>query len=334
MKKIIIILLSIILAQSYAYAQTFKPDILGEKFEQATISMPADYEGSVVCVVVRAKSNKPVNRAVLYIHGFNDYFFQREMAEQFISSGYNFYAIDLRKYGRSLMSHQNPCNMRKIEEYYADIDTAISIILKDKNQFILLCGHSTGGLTASLYASEGAKRNKINALWLNSPFFDMNMNFILKRIGVPFISIMGSLKPGISITTGTSKLYGESLHVNYRGEWNYNLKWKSLKAPKMNFGWIHAIYQAQHKLRRGLKIDCPVLVMHSDKSVKAAKWNDNISRADIVLDIRDIAKHASKLGKNVTIQAIEDGKHDLVLSEKDVRKQVYYNLFKWLKSVI
>jgi alpha-beta hydrolase superfamily lysophospholipase len=318
----------------HVHAQTFKPDILGGRFEQATISMPADYEGDVVCTIIRSKANKATNKAALYIHGFNDYFFQREMAQQFNNNGYNFYAIDLRKYGRSFLPHQSICNVRKIEEYYADIDTAISIILKEKNNFVLLCGHSTGGLVASLYANEGKKRNAINALGLNSPFFDVNMNVILKRIGMPFISSIGSIKPGISITTGNSNLYGESLHVNYRGEWNYNLKWKQMKSPKMNFGWIHAIYKAQHRLRKGMKITCPVLVMHSDKSIKANKWSDSLHRADIVLDINDIIKHAPKLGSNVTIQSIKDGKHDLILSEKDVREKVYYNLFKWLKSLV
>ncbi|MDR2126245.1 MAG: alpha/beta hydrolase [Prevotellaceae bacterium] len=333
MKRMIIILLSTILLHVHLHAQTFKPDILGGKFEQASISMPADYEGDAVCTIIRARANKATSRAALYIHGFNDYFFQREMAEQFNNNGYNFYAIDLRKFGRSLLPHQTLCNMRKLEEYYADIDTAISIILKE-NSFILLCGHSTGGLTASLYAHEGKQRHAINALWLNSPFFDVNMGIILKRIGVPFISSIGSISPNISLATGSSQLYGESLHVDYRGEWNYNLKWKLLKSPKMNFGWIHAIYNAQHKLRKGLKIDCPVLVMHSDKSVKTDKWKDEITRADIVLDIKDIIKHAPKLGSNVTIQTIKDGKHDLILSIKTVRETVYLNLFKWLKSVV
>ena len=39
--------------------------------------------------------------SVLYIHGFNDYFFQRELAQKMDSAGYSFYAIDLHKYGRS-----------------------------------------------------------------------------------------------------------------------------------------------------------------------------------------------------------------------------------------
>ncbi|MDR1197562.1 MAG: alpha/beta hydrolase [Prevotellaceae bacterium] len=332
--KRIIISTAIILAYLSSLAQTFKPDILGGRFEQATIVMPDDYEGNVVCTIIRLKANESADKAALYIHGFNDYFFQRELAEQFVGNGYNFYAVDLRKYGRSLLPHQNKCNIRKITEYYADIDTAISIILKDRNRLIILCGHSTGGLTASMYANEGKKNSAINALWLNSPFFDMNMNLFFKHIIVPFVSTLGGLNPNISVATGNSRLYGESLHVDYRGEWNYNLKWKSLKSPRMNFGWIHAIYHAQHKIRRGLQIACPVLVMHSGKSVKAGKWTDDISRADMVLDVKDIRKYSPKLGKNVVVQSIEDGKHDLILSEKSVRKKVYYSLFKWLKSII
>jgi alpha-beta hydrolase superfamily lysophospholipase len=37
---------------------------------------------------------------------------------------------------------------------------------------VLLCGHSTGGLIASLYAHEAARRADVRGLWLNSPFFD------------------------------------------------------------------------------------------------------------------------------------------------------------------
>jgi len=332
--KRLITLFAIFLLHLQLFAQNYKSDILGGRFEQTTIVMPKDYEGDVVCTVVRLKANKPANKAVLYIHGFNDYFFQSEMAQQFVRNGYNFYAVDLRKYGRSLLPHQKPCNARKIREYYADIDTAISIILNEKNNFILLCGHSTGGLTASLYANDGKKRKAINAIWLNSPFFDMNLNVVLKRLGLPLVVGIGRMNPNIAIPISSSTFYGESLHIDYRGEWNYNLKWKSLKSPKMNSGWIRAIYHAQHKLRKGLKINCPVLVMHSDKSLSGSKWNDYFRRADIVLNTADIKKYAAKLGANVTVQSIEGGKHDLILSEKDAREKVYNNLFRWLKNLI
>jgi alpha-beta hydrolase superfamily lysophospholipase len=333
MKKLTTFAIIILLSISAALAQVFKPDILGGKFEAATIVMPKDYEGDVVCTLVRLLADTPTNKAALYIHGLNDYFFQTEMAEQFVAHGYNFYALDLRKYGRSLLPNQRRYNARKIKEYYADIDTAIAIIQHENNNFIVLCGHSTGGLTAALYAEDGAKRQAINAIWLNSPFFDMNLGFALKRLGVPLVSNIGRLSPNISIPIGSSSFYGESLHKKYRGEWDYNLDWKLLNSPKMKSGWIRAIHRAQKRIHKGLNIQCPTLVMHSDKTLGGTKWDDSFHRADIVLNVEDIDKYARKLGKNVTVEEIEGGKHDLVLSLKDVRAKVYRDLFQWLKNI-
>ncbi|EMH0102058.1 alpha/beta hydrolase, partial [Acinetobacter baumannii] len=84
----------------------YAPDILGAGYEQLTLNFPDDYEGKVVATLVRKKATQPTQKAVLYIHGFLDYFFQTEMAEQFNAHGYDFYALDLRKYGRSKLPHQ------------------------------------------------------------------------------------------------------------------------------------------------------------------------------------------------------------------------------------
>ena len=43
------------------------------------------------------------HRAVLHVHGFADYFFQTVAADCWVERGYDFYALDLRKYGRSLL---------------------------------------------------------------------------------------------------------------------------------------------------------------------------------------------------------------------------------------
>ena len=76
---------------------------LGERFVQTSLRFPPDYDGEVTATLVR---NEPlVSRAkgaVLYLHGFIDYFFQSHLADAFNGAGYNFYALDLRKHGRSL----------------------------------------------------------------------------------------------------------------------------------------------------------------------------------------------------------------------------------------
>ena len=61
---------------------------------------PGEPDHEVVATLVR-RSDPGVRRAVLYVHGWSDYFFQTHLAEAFEDWGYDFYALDLRRYGRS-----------------------------------------------------------------------------------------------------------------------------------------------------------------------------------------------------------------------------------------
>src|SRR5207237_10325724 len=88
-----------------------------------------------------------------------------------VGEGYDFYALGLRKYGRSLRAHQHANFCQQVSEYCADVTAAIDSI----GEPVLLAGHSMGGLVCALYAHEGLRRQEINALWLNSPFFDWNL---------------------------------------------------------------------------------------------------------------------------------------------------------------
>jgi alpha-beta hydrolase superfamily lysophospholipase len=88
-------------------------DVLGAPYESHTIDLGTDDEGPVVATLVRRlarpnqeRAERPTRRAVLYVHGFNDYFFQTHLADFFAERGWDFYALDLRKYGRSLLPHQ------------------------------------------------------------------------------------------------------------------------------------------------------------------------------------------------------------------------------------
>ena len=125
------------------------PDPLLEGFEAKTLEFPADYDGAVVATLVRLPVGGAPRGAVLYVHGFVDYFFQRHMALRFAQEGYAFYALDLRKHGRSLLPHQHPCFCKRIDEYYPEITRA----LEEIGEPALLAGHSTGGLVCSLYAA-------------------------------------------------------------------------------------------------------------------------------------------------------------------------------------
>ena len=331
MKKLFFILTaSLLLAPANLSAQ-WMPDVLGEGFEQLAIDQPDDYEGTVQCVLVRSIPSAPTTKAVLYIHGFNDYFFQTEQAQEYNRHGYAFFAVDLRKYGRAYQEHQKRGNIRSLTEYYPDIDTCLSLI-KAQYPTVILAAHSTGGLIASLYAHDHRDNLPVQGLVLNSPFLDMNFPKMKEKIGVPIVSFLGGLFPNVSISSGNDTFYAESIHQDYSGEWDYNLEWKPAVSIPVSFGWTRAIHKGHKKVQKGLHIPCPILVMHSDKSVYGDEFTEAFKAGDAVLDVNDIHQYATRLGDDVTIVTIEDGLHDLVLSQPDVRAETYDAIFAWLNE--
>ena len=306
----------------------WRPDYLGAGFEKAYVEQPDDYAGSVRCTVVRRVARDTSAKAVLYVHGYSDYFFQREMAEVFARNGYNFYAVDLRKYGRSVLKGQKMFQVRNLREYFADIEAAVSIIKADGNQSIVLMGHSTGGLTSSLYMAESPSP-MIDALILNSPFLDWNLSALMRRVVVPVVSVLGRVLPGVRVAQRPDKGYAESLHHIHGGEWSYDRKLKPDQLPDPDMGWIRAIETAQKELQ-GTQVKVPVLLLHSAESVREGDSKDKYSRADAVLDVELISRRGRKLGPDVTEVDFEDGLHDLVLSRREVRKKVYLTILSWL----
>src|SRR5918992_2679500 len=106
----------------------WRPDGCLPGFEALELRFPDDYDGPGVATLVRLPGGEAPRGAALYVHGFADYFFQRHMAERFAAEGYAFYALDLRKHGRSLRPHQHPNFCKNLSEYYADITRAIELI--------------------------------------------------------------------------------------------------------------------------------------------------------------------------------------------------------------
>ena len=88
-RKLYFTSLLILLAASL-YAQ-YIPDVLGDGYLRRTFQMPDDYEGKVVCTLVKKPQLPDVKQAVLYIHGYNDYFFQKQLGDSVNAHGYNFY---------------------------------------------------------------------------------------------------------------------------------------------------------------------------------------------------------------------------------------------------
>ena len=192
----LIIFLCFILCEVYAQ---YVPDVLGDGYLRRTFQMPDDYEGKVVCTLVKKPQLDSVKQAVLYIHGYNDYFFQKQLGDSVNAHGYNFYAMDLRKYGRSILPNQNPFFCKSLKEYFADIDTALATIRSEGNERILLMAHSTGGLITPYYLNSKKGELPIEGLILNSPFLDWNFGWLMEKVVLPTVAFVGRLFPNLTV---------------------------------------------------------------------------------------------------------------------------------------
>lgn len=287
-----------------------------------TIELPDDYEGSVKATLISLPALARSTSAVLYIHGYLDYYFQYHMGEYFAAHGNNFYAVDLRKYGRSWMKHQHFNYCRRMEEYFPEIDSAIDIILAEGNKEITLIGHSTGGLLCSLYCAKGSRRGNINRMILNSPFLEFNVSPIVRKTVIPVAATISTLFPYAKSRNILSANYFRSLHVSEYGEWDFDTTLKPAKLPPLYFAWLRAVRLAQNEIHRGLHIPIPILVMFSGKSTWHKKWNTEAMESDTILNIQHISKYGAMLGDNVTLEQIDGGLHDLILSRPDIRTKV------------
>jgi alpha-beta hydrolase superfamily lysophospholipase len=292
--------------------KSWRPDSLLPGFEALELDFPADYDGPVVATLVRLPAGDAPRGAVLYVHGFSDYFFQRHMAERFALEGYAFHALDLRKHGRSLRPHQHPNFCKSIGEYYADLDAAIEAI----GAPVLLAGHSTGGLVCSLYVHEGKRRGEVQALWLNSAFFDWNLPE-WRKVQLHVAAAIGRYYPFLNDPKAFRPDYTRALHA----EWDFDSALKPDFGFPLYYGWLGAISDAFQKVHRGLRLECPVLSMHSDP-------------ADIVLDWRHIARWSRTLGPEVTVLAFPGAVHDLVCSAPRIREEVFRQLFAWAERAV
>jgi alpha-beta hydrolase superfamily lysophospholipase len=306
-------------------------DVLGEPYERRVIDLGRDDEGPVIATLVSRRAEQSDGRAVLYIHGFVDYFFQTHLADFFVDRGWDFHAIDLRKYGRSLLPHQTPNFCRDVSEYFPELDAAAEII---GARTLLVNGHSTGGLIAAHWAHARRSTGIVDGLFLNSPCFDFNARWVERRPLLKAIGALGRRQPYRIVPFALNEVYGQSIHSDHKGEWTYNLEWKPIQAFPIRAGWLRAIGRAQQQLRAGLAIPAPILVAASTRSFRGKIWHDDCLTADAVLDVEHIATYAPRLGSHVTVVRFDGGRHDLTLSGPAVREQVFSEVGRWVDAFV
>jgi alpha-beta hydrolase superfamily lysophospholipase len=320
----------------------WKPDILGAGYSQLVLDLGSDpdREGTVEAVLVRRDPSPDAGEpgdakgAVLYVHGFTDYFFQTDLADFFARRGLLFYALDLRKCGRARKPGQTAHYVSDLALYDAELDRALAIITQAHPGLpVILAAHSTGGLIVPLWLhrkrAAGTPAPSVTGLVLNSPWLDLQGSAVLRGPVTQLLRVLGKTRPyqAMKVKPG---VYGPTLHVTGTGEWDFDLDLKPLSGFPVTFGWLNAVRRAHARLHHGIEAGVPTLVLQSNRSDLSGKSSDLSDRADLVLDAEQIARWSPSLGAQVTCEPIEDARHDVFLSAPESRARAYQALDDWL----
>lgn len=323
----------------------WQQDVLGEGFESATLPLIEDSEGDVAATLVRLlpetrgvfqhlfSSSQPLSDVdVLYVHGWSDYFFQRDLARYWTNQGARFFALDLRKYGRSMREGQTPGYIEHLSDYDEEIDAALAIMGESEpGRRLVLFGHSTGGLVLSLWAHRHPGRAA--AVILNSPWLELQLSGTLRRALAPVVSLRALLNPHeIALPQLDLGFYHRAqLEVAEPGEVeDINPAWRPQRSDPVLSGWLRAVIEGHQRVSDGLGITAPVCVLLSQRSLFGLTWKDEMMGSDTVLEVEGIAKAALRLGSSVTVERIDGALHDVFISRLPARREAYRRLDNWV----
>ncbi|QEW04101.1 alpha/beta hydrolase [Microbacterium lushaniae] len=315
----------------------WRPDILGPGFEQLTLELGDEDGEQIVATLVRSIPSVLLRTVgsfrdvdVLYVHGWSDYFFQTELAEFWTERGARFFALDLRRYGRSLLPGQRPGDVRSLDDYDLDIAAALAAMDVDARgpRRLVLLGHSTGGLTLTLWAAR--HRGRAAALVLNSPWLELQLGPIGRQALTPLINARARIDPlgaqpvlDLGFYTRAQRQIGV-LPAGV-GDWR----------PEQGFPthprWLAAVVAGHGQIAEGVDVGCPALVMLSARSIPPIRWSEDMTSTDSVLFVDDIARAATRIGELVTIARIEGAIHDVFRSRPEPRAAAFATLDRWIR---
>jgi alpha-beta hydrolase superfamily lysophospholipase len=273
---------------------------------------------------------------VLYVHGWLDYFFQTHLADFWESHGVRFHALDLRRYGRSLREGQTPGYVRSLATYDEDIEAALEAMGHGRDaapeRRLLLMGHSTGGLIVSLWTARNQER--VAGLVLNAPWLEFQPREAVRKIMEPGIRVQSALVPRSQLVNLDRGLYARSISSRFDGEWDYDVVWRPDAGWSPTPAWLAAIFRGQDQVARGLGIEIPVLVLLSSRSTIPTRWSEDMKSTDSVLDVVGIARRVPDVGSVTTLVRITGGLHDVTLSAKPAREQVWRETARWFRGYV
>jgi hypothetical protein len=262
---------------------------------------PGD-ESVLVAQLARRACPRPSRRAVLYVHCLADPQVQPDLADWYLRRGFHFYLADIR-------AARSRSREATLAEYFGCLDAAMRQVRQaEGNRVVLVSAHRAGAVIAALWCHERRAAGPAEALIMADPDFGPSQHWLyrLLAIGQPAAA---PAPRGTAVWTSDAARLPEVLP------------------------------QAQRKLRRGLDISCPVLVL-SPSAVNVAA-GDLSGQAKIVPGARYRAAPPARLGPHVTSLRLASAPPGLARPgrprprpDQAARRGSYDELTRWLGAYL
>ena len=323
-------------------------DVLGPRFEQRVLPLAPDDEGDVCATLVRcgatrpgpipATAGRPAINVILYVHGWADYFFQADVAEYLTDAGFPFYAVDLRKFGRSLRPWQTPGFTEDLAVYDEDLAAALAAIREDVTELlgpgveptVHVLAHSLGGLITALWADRNP--TALGTLILNAPWLELQGSSIIRTIAMHLVDPLSRADPRRPLWLPEMPGYWQSVSDEAHGEWHFDPRWRPRASFPIRAGWAKAVLAGHAAVERRLDIRAPALVLLSNRTRIQIEWSAEMMEADAVIDVEETAHRALRLGRRVAVFRYPGAIHDVFLSRRAVREEACRDLAAWLRA--
>jgi hypothetical protein len=261
-----------------------------EGYETLPLTLLRD--GGTGAAVLRRRSARPSRRGAVYVHCPGDAFVRDELVVWFTDRGFHFYAADLREVGGGAGTRQDTNLVAAdLSEYFRCLDEAVAHVRQaDAIDTVVICAHGTGALVCALWCHARRAGRPADVLVLATPDLSRDQSWLARA--------------GAVWRTGAA---GEEMPLAGRVS--------PLRAA------------AQRRVRRGLDIACPVLVM-----CPARAWDSPAGVAGpVILRALFGAPATVRLGEHVTWLKLDGGQP---LPGGPERKKFFDELGRWLGAYL
>ncbi|WP_171041248.1 alpha/beta hydrolase [Sinomonas susongensis] len=328
--------------------EDWRADFLGAGFEQRALLADSGPAGTLVRFVHSAAGRddgdsaraRPAvqntallcDTALLYVHGWSDYYFNTELAEFAVARGWRFYALDLPEHGRSLRPGGRPGYVPSAEHYLESIEAALDAVEGEGATRVVLMGHSTGGLAVALEAQRRPER--LSALVLSSPWLVPHGGRTAGRMLELALAARATANPDQVIPLPSRGYFWRAVAREAGGEWDLREDLRPRTAFPIRAGWLYGVLSAQRELLAGPRIAIPAVLLASTRSDTGLIWREHMRWRDAVLAIGPMRRAARAVCQSLDELLVEGGLHDVLLSAPSVRRGAYARLGAWFDSVL